>query len=411
MNPRLERLEAYPFERLNRLKGDTAGNPAHPHVALSIGEPRHAPPEFIIDELTDAARLRQDLATYPATRGALELREAIAGWLNRRFRVDLDPDTQILPVAGTREALFSFGQAVVTDRSNAVGLLPNPFYQIYEGAILLAGGLPFFVNAAAASAFQPDYSAIPEDIWARTELLYLCSPGNPTGACLPVETLAWLLDQADRHDFVIAADECYSEIYPDEDHPPPGLLEVAASTGRSDFRRCVVFHSLSKRSNLPGLRSGFVAGDATVLDAYFQYRTYEGCALGTHVQRASTLAWADEAHVVANRALYRDKFAAVSPLLRQAFSFVDPDGGFYHWLDVGGDDQEFALDLFRDQNITVLPGSFLGREAGGFNPGRNYVRVAWVAEPEYCLDAARRLVSWSLERHATTPSTTPSGAK
>ena len=398
MNPRLQRLEAYPFERMYLLKAEATGNPAHPHVALSIGEPRHAPPSFIIEALTEPDLLAKDLATYPATRGSSELREAIAAWLLRRFAASVNPDTQILPVAGTREALFSFGQAVFGRKSDAIGILPNPFYQIYEGAVLLGGATPYFVNADPASHYQPDYRAVPEAVWSRCELLYLCSPGNPTGRSLDPATLLWLLDLADRHDFVIAADECYSEIYPDEANPPQGLLQVAASAGRTGFERCVVFHSLSKRSNLPGLRSGFVAGDARILDDYFQYRTYEGCALPAQVQRASTLAWADEAHVVANRALYRQKFELLTPLLSEAFEFQQPDGGFYHWLNVGIDDQAFTLELFKAENITVLPGSYLSRQAHGVNPGYGHIRVAWVAALEDCQSAARRMVDWALHR-------------
>jgi N-succinyldiaminopimelate aminotransferase len=398
MNPLLDRLQAYPFERMNQLKGATEGNPDHPHVALSIGEPRHPAPPFIIEALSDPIALKEDLGIYPATRGSLQLRETIAAWLAFRFHAVLDPATQILPVAGTREALFSFGQAVLSGGAGSIGILPNPFYQIYEGAVLLGGATPYFVNADRESGFLPDYRSVPEQVWQHCELLYLCSPGNPTGRSLDRPTLSWLLEQAERYEFIIAADECYSEIYPDEAHPPVGLLEVAAATGRTDFRRCVVFHSLSKRSNLPGLRSGFVAGDAQVLDAYFQYRTYEGCALAAQVQRASTLAWADEAHVVANRALYREKFTTLEPLLSRTFRFPQPDGGFYHWLDVGGDDQDFALGLYQAENITVLPGSFLSRTAGALNPGKGFVRVAWVAEHAACLDAARRLVAWAGKR-------------
>jgi N-succinyldiaminopimelate aminotransferase len=398
VNPRLDALEVYPFERMAALKGATVGNPDYPHITLGIGEPRHAPAEFLVSALADKEALRGDLTAYPATRGSEELRLAIANWLRRRFGVAADPDNQILPVSGTREALFSFGQTILGGKPESIGVLPNPFYQIYEGAILLGGGTPYFAATDVDNDFLPDYHNIPDAIWSRCELLYFCSPGNPTGRCLDRQTLAWLLDQADRHDFVIAADECYSEIYPDESNPPPGLLEVAAATGRDDFSRCVVFHSLSKRSNLPGLRSGFVAGDGDILQRYYQYRTYEGCALGNHVQRVSALAWSDEPHVVANRNLYRKKFEAVTPLLARGFSFQPPDGGFYHWLDVEGDDQAFALDLFKAQNITVLPGSFLGREVGGRNPGSGYVRVAWVAEPDACVDAARRMTDWSRAR-------------
>ena len=319
MNPRLDALEVYPFERMAGLKGSAVGNPDHPHITLGIGEPRHAPAEFLVSALADAEALRRDLNAYPATRGSEELRQAIADWLKRRFDAVADPDSQILPVAGTREALFSFGQTVLGGKRDSIGVLPNPFYQIYEGAILLGGATPYFAATDSNNGFLPDYQDIPEAIWARCELLYLCSPGNPTGRCLDRQSLAWLLDQADRHDFVIAADECYSEIYPDDSRAPTGLLEVAAATGRDDFSRCVVFHSLSKRSNLPGLRSGFVAGDRDILERYYQYRTYEGCALGNHVQRVSALAWSDEDHVVANRSLYRKKFELVTPLLAKGF--------------------------------------------------------------------------------------------
>ncbi|MEJ2090062.1 MAG: succinyldiaminopimelate transaminase [Gammaproteobacteria bacterium] len=400
MNPLLAKLQEYPFERMNTLKAGVIGNPARAHVTLGMGEPRHAPPDFVVEALVDADALRENLRTYPATRGSPALREAIAAWIRQRFKATVDPDSQVLPVAGTREALFSFGQTLFGGKPHSVGVLPNPFYQIYEGAILLGGAEPYYVNTGADSGFLPDYRAVPEDVWSRTELVYLCSPGNPTGRCLDRPTLEWLLDQADRHDFVIAADECYSEIYPDEANPPLGLLEVAAATGRSDYRRCIVFHSLSKRSNLPGLRSGFVAGDADILSRYYLYRTYEGCALGEHVQRVSELAWRDEAHVIANRARYREKFAALTPLLSRAFQVLDPEGGFYHWLDVGGDDQDFARGLFEAEHITVLPGSFLSRAVDGHNPGHGYVRVAWVAELESCIDAATRLTDWALRRTA-----------
>ncbi len=400
MNPLLARLEAYPFERMNALKGDCAGNPAHPHLALSIGEPKHPPPAFVVDALCQSEALSADLATYPATRGSLDLRQSVANWVGKRFQATIDPETQVLPVSGTREALFSFAQAVFGDKSDPVGLLPNPFYQIYEGAILLAGAEPYFLNTTRENGFLPDYAAIPDSIWSRCELLYLCSPANPTGASLDQHTLTWLIAQADRHDFVIAADECYSEIYPHEDKPPVGLLQAAAGMGRDDFARCVVFHSLSKRSNLPGLRSGFVAGDARILADYFQYRTYEGCALPAQVQRVSALAWADEAHVIDNRATYREKFAALTPILESAFELQQPDGGFYHWLDVGEDDQTFTLDLFREENITVLPGSFLSRTAHGDNPGAGFVRVAWVAPLSRCVDAAERLTRWRAARRS-----------
>lgn len=398
MNPNLNKLHRYPFERIAELKAGASGNPEFEHISLSIGEPKHPPPQFIIDMLGEPGQLRADLATYPATRGDPLLREAIASWIERRFHARVNSQTQVLPVAGTREALFSFGQAVLSGNPDAIAILPNPFYQIYEGAALLGNATPYYVNSERARNYQPDYLSIPEEVWNRCELVYLCSPGNPTGRTLGEQTLKWLLDQADRFDFVIAADECYSEIYLDEDQPPVGLLQAAQQLGRTGFERCVVFHSLSKRSNLPGLRSGFVAGDAAVLDGYFKYRTYQGCALPAHTQRASTAAWLDEDHVVTNRAAYREKFAAVTPILKEAFAVETPDGGFYHWLHIGENDQAFARSLFTECNITVLPGSFLGRPGDGDNPGIDHVRVAWVAPPDDCVAAARRMVDWRSAR-------------
>jgi N-succinyldiaminopimelate aminotransferase len=397
MNPHLQALEAYPFERLNALKAGVTPPPDHPPVMLSIGEPRHAPPGFVLDLLIERAALARDLAAYPATRGSGELRAAIAEWLTRRFAATVDPERQVLPVAGTREALFSFGQATLSGRSDAVVVLPNPFYQIYEGAALLRGAQPYFVNCSADTGFLPDYRAVPEAVWRRCELVYLCSPGNPTGATLDRETLCWLMELADRHDFLIAADECYSEIYLDESAPPMGLLQAATLAGRDDFRRCVVFHSLSKRSNLPGLRSGFVAGDAAVLDRYYRYRTYQGCALPNHVQRASAAAWQDEAHVRDNRAAYRRKFAAVTPILAPLLELYEPQGGFYHWARTPGDDETFTRALFAARNVTVLPGTYLARHAHGTNPGKGYVRIAWVAPEQDCVAAARQIAAWLTE--------------
>lgn len=394
MNPLLEHLQPYPFERLSALKAGIPAAADYPSVMLSIGEPKHPPPDFVLQLLGDAATLRRDLAAYPATRGSAELRAAIATWLATRFRAKADPERHVLPVAGTREALFSFGQAALSGRAGAVVVLPNPFYQIYEGALLLRGATPYFVNCTAATGYLPDYRAVPEAVWARCELVYVCSPGNPTGRTLDLETLCWLQEQAHRHDFLIAADECYSEIYLDEDRPPVGLLEAAAAAGHDDFSRCVVFHSLSKRSNLPGLRSGFVAGDAQVLSAYYQYRTYQGCALPNHVQLASTAAWQDEAHVRDNRAAYRRKFAAVTPILAPVLDLLEPEGGFYHWVATPGDDEAFARDLYAARNITVLPGSYLARDAHGSNPGKGHVRIAWVAPADDCEAAARNIADW-----------------
>jgi len=398
MNPHLERLLPYPFERLNALKAGVAAPPGYAPVMLSIGEPKHPPPEFVIEKLSDPAALRRDLALYPATRGSDGLREAIATWLARRFGAPTDPATQILPVAGTREALFSFAQAVLSGRPGAMAVLPNPFYQIYEGAALLRGADIHFVNCNPDDDYRPDYRSVPESVWRRCELLYLCSPGNPTGRTLATDELIWLMEMADRYDFVIAADECYSEIYLDEAQPPAGLLQAAHQSGRDDYRRCVVFHSLSKRSNLPGLRSGFVAGDGAVLDAYFKYRTYHGCAMPAHVQTASAAAWQDEAHVVANRAAYRRKFEAVESILAGVLPVQRPQGGFYHWVRTPIDDQSFARELYAARNITVLPGSFLAREAHGENPGRNHVRIAWVAPLDDCVAAAELMAGWIRER-------------
>lgn len=402
MNPFLHDLQAYPFERLAALKNGIEPAAGHPAIMLSIGEPKHPPPGFVVDMLTDADALAGDLAGYPATRGSSELRGAIAGWLDGRFGARVDPERQVLPVAGTREALFSFAQAVLSGSRDALVVLPNPFYQIYEGAALLRGARPYFVNCTEATGYLPDYRTVPDRVWARCELLYLCSPGNPTGMTLDLETLSWLLEQAERHDFVIAADECYSELYFDEAAPPAGLLQAAAAAGRHEFDRCVVFHSLSKRSNLPGLRSGFVAGDAGVLADYYRYRTYEGCALPNHVQRVSTAAWQDEAHVRENRAAYRRKFAAVTPILREVLTFPEPQGAFYHWIKTPGDDEAFARELFAARNVTVLPGTYLGRAAdgagGGSNPGKGHARIAWVAPEPDCVRAARAIADWVAAR-------------
>ncbi len=393
MNPNLERLQPYPFEKLRALMSGVAPPAGLDHIPLSIGEPRHPTPAFVTEAVL--AHLH-GLSSYPLTRGSATLRQAIAGWLERRFGLGegaLDPERQVLPVNGTREALFAFAQAVVdAGRPGAAVLMPNPFYQIYEGAALLAGAEPVYLNCGDDGL--PDFDAIPAETWARCQLLYLCSPHNPTGAVVPEATLRKLMALADEHDFIIAADECYSEIYFDEDRPPVGLLEAAARAGRSDFRRCVVFHSLSKRSNAPGLRSGFVAGDAEVLQAFFAYRTYHGCAMPEHHQAASRLAWGDEDHVRQNRAEYRAKFDAVLEILGDVLEVQRPEAGFYLWPRTPGDDAEFARELYRQQNVTVLPGSFLSRTVNGENPGAGRVRMALVAPLDECVDAARRIRSF-----------------
>lgn len=391
MNPDLDRLQPYPFEKLNRLKAGLEPPREKRHIALSIGEPRHAPPPFVGAAI---AENMDGLASYPLTRGRIELRTAAARWLTRRFGLPgsaLDPERQIIPVNGTREALFSFAQAVVDRTTDAAVLMPNPFYQIYEGAALLAGAEPVFLNTTAENGFLPDIDAVPPAIWQRCQLLYICTPGNPTGAVASLDQLQRLIGLADEYDFIIASDECYSEIYFDEDRPPPGLLQAAVAMGRTDFRRCVVFHSLSKRSNLPGLRSGMVAGDAEVLGRYLLYRTYHGCAMAPPAQAASIAAWEDEEHVRRNRLLYREKFDAVLDILAPVLAVKRPEAGFYLWPETPVDDAEFARDLFARQNVTVLPGSYLSRDAGGINPGHHRVRIALVAELKECIEAAERI--------------------
>lgn len=389
MNPELARLQAYPFERLAQLfKGLTP--PAHlAPISLSIGEPRHASPEFVKKALID--NLSQ-LAVYPTTKGLPALRETIGHWLKNRFSLDrIDPETEILPVMGTREALFSFTQAAIDRSRKSLVLMPCPFYQIYEGATYLAGAEPYYLPCTAENGFVPDYDAVPASIWANTQLLFICSPGNPTGAVTSRETLKKLIALADRYHFTIVSDECYSEIYFDEANPPVGLLQVCAEIGRHDYARCIVFHSLSKRSNLPGLRSGFVAGDAKLLKPYLLYRTYHGAAMPVQHQLASITAWQDEAHVAENRSLYRQKFAEFQSILEPVYPLTIPDAGFYFWMRTPIADDLFAQRLYETMNVTVLPGRFLGREVNECNPGASHVRLALVAAPEECAEAARRL--------------------
>jgi len=391
MNPDLERLQPYPFERLNALKSGTTP-PDKPHIALSIGEPKHATPGLITAALQ--AHLGAGLASYPLTKGMPVLREAICDWLTRRFQLppgSLDPERHALPVAGTREALFSFAQAVVDRSRPALVVSPNPFYQIYEGAALLAGATPHFIPCLRETGYLPDFDAVSEHTWDACQLLYLCSPGNPTGAVIPQRTLQQLIALAERHDFVIASDECYSEIHFDEASPPVGLLQAAAAMGNTDYRRCVVFHSLSKRSNAPGLRSGFVAGDAEVLAGFLRYRTYHGCALPLQHQHASLAAWLDEDHVRDNRRLYREKFSAVLDTLDGCLDVGLPDAGFYLWPRTPIGDEAFARELFAQQNVTVLPGRYLSRDVGGANPGADHVRIALVAPLDECIEAAQRI--------------------
>ena len=391
MNNALNQLQPYPFEKLRALLADAQPPAQLKPIALSIGEPKHKSPAFVAQALADNL---DQLAVYPTTLGLPALREAISGWCERRFGVPagwLDAARPVLPVNGTREALFAFTQAVVNRTDDALVLSPNPFYQIYEGAALLAGATPYYLPCLAGNGFNPDYDAVPEAIWQRTQILFLCSPGNPTGALTPLHTLKKLIALADRYDFVIAADECYSELYFDEDNPPAGLLTACAELGRQDFKRCVVFHSLSKRSNLPGLRSGFVAGDAEILKAFLLYRTYHGCAMPVQTQLASVAAWNDEAHVRENRDQYRAKYDAVLDILQPVMDVQRPDGSFYLWADTAGDDTAFTRELFARQHVTVVPGSYLSREVNGQNPGAGRIRMALVAPLAECIEAARRI--------------------
>jgi N-succinyldiaminopimelate aminotransferase len=393
MNPRLDLLHPYPFERLRELTRDIVPPARLKPISLGIGEPRHPTPPLIRDALVEGLA---GLSTYPATAGTPALREAIAGWLGRRYGIAVDPATQVLPVSGTREALFAFAQTVVDGtRPGATVVCPNPFYQIYEGAALLAGARTEFANSDPARNFAADWSRIDEAAWASTQLVYACSPGNPSGAVMPLDEWRRLFELSDRHGFVIASDECYSEIY-FRDEPPLSALQAARALGRDDYRNLVMFTSLSKRSSVPGLRSGFVAGDAGVLRRFLLYRTYHGAAMSTAVQHASVAAWSDEAHVVANRELYRRKFAEVTPMLSRVLDVALPDAAFYLWAGVpGGDDIAFAQGLLRQYNVTVLPGSLLARDAHGHNPGRGRIRLALVADVDECLEAARRIVSYT----------------
>jgi N-succinyldiaminopimelate aminotransferase len=400
MNPLLSKLQPYPFERLRLLFEGVTPNPSCRPISLGIGEPKHATPAFIKKALADAMEVPgMDLSGYPPTAGMPQLRQACAGWMQRRYGLALDPATQVLPINGSREALFAFAQTVIDPTRPAVVVCPNPFYQIYEGAALLAGAEPYYAPSDPARNFAVDWDSVPAATWAKTQLIFVCSPGNPTGAVMPLEEWRKLFALQDRHGFVIASDECYSEIY-FRDEPPLGGLEAAAQLGRTDFRKLVAFTSLSKRSNVPGMRSGFVAGDAALLKQFLLYRTYHGSAMSPIVQAASIAAWNDEAHVVENRELYRRKFAQVTPLLEDVLDVRLPDAGFYLWAGVRGSDTAFARELLAQYNVTVLPGSYLAREAGGGNPGAGRVRMALVADTAECLEAARRIVQFVQDRQA-----------
>ncbi|TFV87253.1 succinyldiaminopimelate transaminase [Oxalobacteraceae bacterium OM1] len=395
MNPLLDKLQPYPFEKLRQLFAGVTPNPQYSAISLGIGEPKHPTPAFIQQALADNLA---GLASYPTTVGSDALRGAIAGWLERRYGLPkIDPATQVLPVNGSREALFALAQTVIDPTRDALVMCPNPFYQIYEGAAYLAGATPYFVNSDPARNFAPDYKSVPADVWPRVQLLYLCSPGNPTGAVLTLDDWKELFELSDRYGFVIAADECYSEIY-FKAEAPLGGLEAAHKLGR-DFKRLIAFSSLSKRSNVPGMRSGFVAGDAELLKTFLLYRTYHGSAMSPSIQAASVAAWNDEQHVVENRAKYVAKFEQITPMLAEVLDVQLPDAGFYLWARVDKrttiSDTEFARRLYAEYNVTVLPGSYLARDAHGANPGANRVRMALVAEVDECLEAARRIVEFT----------------
>ena len=404
MNRNLSRLQAYPFERLRQWFATVSPSIDYPPISLGIGEPRHATPLLIKQAYCDAIMdPNGGLAVYPATGGVAGLRQSIGRWLQRRYGLDLNVDSQILPVNGSREALFAFAQTVINpnpqgfDEQPVLVVCPNPFYQIYEGAAFLSGAQPYYVASDPERNFAQDWDSVPESVWARTQLLFVCSPGNPTGAVMPLAEWEKLFALSDRHGFVIASDECYSEIY-FRDEPPLGGLEAAARLGRTDFKNLVAFTSLSKRSNVPGMRSGFVAGDAALIKQFLLYRTYHGSAMSTVVQAASMAAWDDEDHVRDNREQYRTKFAQVTPILSQVLDVALPDAGFYLWAKVKGSDTDFARDLLALYNVTVLPGSYLAREAQGLNPGASRIRMALVAETAECVEAAHRIVKFVQSR-------------
>lgn len=396
MNPLLGNLHPYPFEKLRQLLAQNTAAPHSDPISLSIGEPKHDTPPFIKEVLSASL---DGLAAYPPTKGDAALRETIAQWIARRYDIPTpNPDTQILPALGSREALFSFTQAVIDPTANAYVVCPNPFYQIYEGAAILAGAQPYYINAEAERQFGYDWQAVPRDVWQRTRLVFVCSPGNPAGNVMTLDEWRTLFALSDEFNFVIAADECYSEIYFNEADKPLGGLQAARQLGRDTYKNLVCFSSLSKRSNVPGLRSGFVAGDADIMKAFLLYRTYHGSAMSAVVSQASIAAWNDEQHVVENRRLYREKFDAVLPILQPVLSIEKPQAGFYLWAATPYSDTEFALDLHTHTGVTVLPGSFLAREAHGVNPGHNRVRMALVAGKEQCIEAAHRVAAFLKQR-------------
>ena len=391
MNPALDVLRPYPFERLRALLAPLTLPPDRPLINLSIGEPKHPTPAVLLDALISAL---PTLSNYPATRGTDALRAAIAGWLMRRYALrHIDPQSQVLPVNGSREALFAFAQATIDARGHDLVLLPNPSYQIYEGAALLAGAQLRYLPTTASNEWRMPLERVTAQDWERVRLVYACSPGNPTGHVMSLQEWQELFELADRHDFLIAADECYSELYFDENRPPLGALEAAERLGRNGFSRLVCFSSLSKRSNAPGLRSGFVAGDARALERFLAYRTYHGCAMSPATQAASVAAWNDESHVIDNRRRYVRKFEQAQPQINRVLPAPMPQGAFYLWARTQGDDVQYASTLYAEQNVLVLPGSFLGRNADGNNPGAGYVRIALVAEEAEVLAATERILA------------------
>ena len=393
MNPRLDTLQPYPFEKLRLLLAQAGAAPAGLRaINLSIGEPKHAAPQCVKDAMVGAL---DGLSVYPPTKGDPKLREAISQWIGKRYSIPCpNPETQVLPVLGSREALFSFAQVVLDSTKNGIVVCPNPFYQIYEGAALLGGATPYYVNSDPKLNFGCDWSTVPSEIWARTQLLFICSPGNPAGNVMSLAEWRTLFELSDRYGFVIASDECYSEIYLDEANPPLGGMQAAVQLGRIDFRNLVSFSSLSKRSNVPGMRSGFVAGDATLMAKFLLYRTYHGSALSPVVSAASIAAWQDEAHVVDNRQQYRAKFDAVLPILEPVLDVTRPDASFYLWAGTKGPDADFVRDLLTHTNVTTLPGSFVGRTVNGVNPGQNRIRIALVAPLADCVEAAQRIADF-----------------
>lgn len=393
MNPYLMSLQPYPFQRLKDLCADLTPPEDIELIDMSIGEPKHQPPQFVLNALKENL---SGVVKYPPTPGSATLRQTLAQWLTTRFQLPsttLDPDQNVLPVNGTREALFAIAQCLFDPHSSKkLILMPNPFYQIYEGAALLSGAQPWFYNTPASLGYQPDFDSIEENVWQQCQMIYLCTPGNPSGAVIPRQTLVKLLELAEKYNFIIISDECYSEIYPDENNQPTGLLQAAAAIGNDKYKRCIVFNSLSKRSNLPGLRSGFVAGDSDIIKAFLLYRTYHGCAMPVHTDAASTAAWQDETHVINNRSLYREKYRAVLEILSEPLNLRQPDAGFFLWPKLKQSDTGFTRKLLQQQHVKVLPGSYLSREAANLNPGDQHIRIALVAPIEQCLEAARRIV-------------------